>query len=85
LGGRKGIRPVKKYGGWWRWSGTGCLPLLISPCTIKSRSSLLAPADPGGPGKRAVKRLWCDGGIHVVFLIRLRPEKVVDRLGRVFT
>ena len=19
LGGRKGIRPVKKYGGWWRW------------------------------------------------------------------
>jgi len=32
-----------------------CLPLLISPCTIKSRSSLLAPAHPGGPGKRAVK------------------------------
>jgi len=27
-----------------------CLPLLISPCTIKSRSSLLAPAHPGGPG-----------------------------------
>jgi len=35
-----------------------CLPLLISLCTIKSRSSLLAPAHPGGPGKRAVKRLW---------------------------
>ena len=34
-----------------------CLPLLIFPCTIKSRSSLLAPAHPGGPGKRAVKRL----------------------------
>jgi len=34
-----------------------CLPLLISPCTIKSRSSLLAPAHLGGPGKRAVKRL----------------------------
>ena len=35
------------------------------PCTIKSRSSLLAPAHLGGPGKRAVKRLWwwwCDGG-----------------------
>jgi len=46
----------------WRpaeWSV--CLPLLIFPCTIKSRSSLLAPAHPGGPGKRAVKRLWCDG------------------------
>ena len=28
--------------------------LLIFPCTIKSRSSLLAPAHPGGPGKRAV-------------------------------
>jgi len=34
-----------------------CLPLLISPYTIKSRSSLLAPAHPGCPGKRAVKRL----------------------------
>jgi len=36
-----------------------CLPLLIFPCIIKSRSSLLAPAHPGGPGKRAVKWLWC--------------------------
>ena len=37
-----------------------CLPLLISLCTIKSRSSLLAPVrHPGGPGKRAAKRLWC--------------------------
>jgi len=34
-----------------------CLPLLIFPCSIKSRSSLLAPAHPGGLGKRAVKRL----------------------------
>jgi len=25
-------------------------------------SSLLAPAHPGGPGKRAVKWLWCGGG-----------------------
>jgi len=36
-----------------------CLPLLIFPCTMKSGSSLLAPAHPGGPGKRAIKRLWC--------------------------
>jgi len=36
----------------------------LFPCTIKSRSSLLAPAHPGGPGKRAVKRLWC--GVIVV-------------------
>jgi len=26
---------------------------------MKYRSSLLAPAHPGGPGKRVVKRLWC--------------------------
>jgi len=32
-----------------------CLPLLIFPCTIKSRSSLLAPAHPGGPGKKGRK------------------------------
>jgi len=39
----------------WRPAGWSvCLPLLIFPCTIKSRSSLLAPAHPGGPGKRAV-------------------------------
>ena len=31
--------------------------------TIKSRSSLLAPAHPGGPGIR-VKRLWCGGGFY---------------------
>jgi len=44
----------------WRPDGWSvCLPLLIFPCTIKSRSSLLAPAHPGGPGKRAVKRFWC--------------------------
>jgi len=36
----------------WRPAGWSvCLPLLIFPCTIKSRSSLLAPAHPGGPGK----------------------------------
>jgi len=47
------------------WCSAGwsvCLPLLIFFYTIKSRSSLLAPAHPGGPGKRAVKRLWCGGG-----------------------
>ena len=42
-----------------RWSV--CLPLSIFPCTIKSRSSLLAPAHPGGPGKRAVKWLCVFG------------------------
>ena len=42
----------------WRPAGWSvCLPLLIFPCTIKSRSSLLALVHLGGPGKRAVKRL----------------------------
>jgi len=69
LGGRKGIWPVKNGGmvdpDWlvqteWHPAGRSvCLPLSIFPCTIKSRSSLLASAHPGGPGKRAVKQLWC--------------------------
>jgi len=50
---------VKVGTGWSGWSGAQpdgqCLPLLVFPCTIKSRSSLLAPAHPGGPGKRAIK------------------------------
>jgi len=42
----------------WRPAGWPVrLPLLIFPFTIKSRSSLLTPADPGCPGKRAVKRM----------------------------
>jgi len=53
---------------WLEWRPAGwslCLPLLIFSCTIKSRSSLLAPAHPGCPGKRAVKRLWCVRWWHV--------------------
>ena len=52
-------------GGHWlvqmEWHPAGLsvyLPLLIFPCTIKSRSSLLAPAHARGPRKKAVKRLW---------------------------
>jgi len=69
-------------GGYWlvqmEWRPAGlcvCLPLLIFPCTIKSRSSLLAPAHPGSPEKGAVKRLcgvcgvcggqWCDIDVRV--------------------
>jgi len=44
----------------WRPDGWSvCLPLLIFPCTIKSRRFLLALAHPCGPRKRAVKRLRC--------------------------
>ena len=50
---------------WMEWRPAGSsvfLSLLIFPCTMKSRSSLLALAHPCGLGKRAVKRLWCGGG-----------------------
>jgi len=47
-----------------RWSV--CRPLLVSLCTIKSGSSL-APAHPGGPGKGAIKWLWC--GVVVFGLV----------------
>jgi len=60
-------------GGWWSWAlvcPDGVAPTrmvnkssyIIFPCIIKSRSSLLALAHPAGPGKRAIKRLWCGGG-----------------------
>jgi len=41
-----------------RWSV--CLPLLIFPCTIKSRLQKFSSGtgSPGWPGKRAIKRLW---------------------------
>jgi len=61
LGGRKGIQPVKN-GGWGRWALASpdgvALSRMVSvsasvnlPLHIKSRSSRLAPAHPGGSGK----------------------------------
>jgi len=48
-----------------------CLPLLVFPCNIKSRSSLLAAAHPGSAGKRAVKWLCvlsvCE--VHIVVIL----------------
>jgi len=69
VGRQEGLPACKKWGvggggqllvrmEWCPAGWSVCLPLLILPCTIKSRSSLLAPAYPGGPGKRAVKWLW---------------------------
>ena len=58
------------------------LPLLIFPCAIKSRRSLLAPAHLGGPGKRAVKWLGWSGGavlalcMHVVADMELHIYRV---------
>jgi len=62
VGRQEGHPACKKWGdgggGHWlarmEWCPAGwsvCLPLLIFPCTIKSRSSDLAPAHPGGPEK----------------------------------
>jgi len=61
--------------GWWRWALVnldGVVPswmvgVSVSvnlPCTIKSRSFLLAPAHPGGPGKKSRKMVCvcvCEG------------------------
>ena len=58
---------------WRQPDGSVCLLLLISPCTIKSRSSLLAPAHLGGPGKRAVKRLWWCGVVNGNVLPPVHP------------
>jgi len=50
-----------------------CLPLLISPCTIKCRSSLMASAHPGSPGKRAIN--GCGGvGLSVYLLATLHKN-----------
>jgi len=59
---------------WMEWRPVGwsvCLPPLIFPCTIKSRSSLVALAHPGGPGIRAIKWLWWWFGIMHSSLLRL--------------
>jgi len=65
VGRQEGHPACKKWddggGGHWlvhmEWRPAGwsvCLPLLIFHCTIKSRSSLLAPTHQGVPGKRAI-------------------------------
>jgi len=64
-----------------RWSV--CLPLLIFPCTIKSRSSLLAPANPGGPGKRAIKWLWC-GGCGVMNVCNRSKQTILCHMLTIF-
>jgi len=93
VGRQEGHPACKKWGDgggghwlvWIEWHPARlsvCLPLLIFPCTIKSRSSLLAPAHPGGPGKSVVKRLWCGGGgawsiiINTVLIIATKSTRV---------
>ena len=65
----RGLRAMGDGGGahWlvrleWRPAGWSvCLRRFISPCTMKSRSSLLAPVHPGGPGKKGPGDFVLDG------------------------
>jgi len=77
----------KKYGqdGGRHWLGrtqwrpaewSVCLPLLIFPCTIKSRSSLLAPAHPRGRGKKAAN--GCSGGGEEIIIIKHHDKAVME-------
>jgi len=44
---------------------------------MKSRSSLLAPAHPGGPGKRAIKWLWWWYFAHILTVVYLSKYLVI--------
>ena len=71
LGGRKGIRPVKKLrGGVLAWLSVWrrdadlreaqqmLLPLTVSCCSkLQTGFTFLVPAHPGSPGQRAIKRV----------------------------
>ena len=71
----------------WRPAGWSmCLPLLIFPCTIKSRSSLLAPAHPGGPGKKGRKTVvvWC-GNSSSCSVLSFRVHRTEEHATRNWT
>jgi len=80
LGGRKGIRPVKKTE-WWGAGVVACLErgadlhmaqLMPLPLTVSCFSeiqigfTLLVPAHPGSPGQMAVKRVCVCVCVHVL-------------------
>jgi len=52
LGGRKGILPVKKYGGWWRWA-------LVSPDGVAPSRMVGVSASVNLPLHQGV--LFCTG------------------------
>ena len=76
---QEGHPACKKVGGWWRWaliSPDGVAPSRMVGVSasvnlplhhkVQKFSSLLAPAHPGGPGKRVIKWLWLWCGVVVV-------------------
>jgi len=86
LGRQEGHPVCKNMGGWWRWALVN--PDGVAPTRMVSVSASVnlplhhkvqkfssGPAHPGGPGKRAVKRLWwwwlqltpCVGAVYVNF------------------
>jgi len=71
---------LDESGGWWRWallSPDGAAPnrMVTVPASVdlplhhKDRGSLLAPAHPGGPRKRAIKWLWLSVVVVVVVVV----------------
>jgi len=65
VGRQEGHPACKKNGGWWRWalvSPDGVAPSRMvsvsASVNLPLHPSILAPAHPGGPRKRAIKRLW---------------------------
>jgi len=78
LGGRKGIGPVKKLGGWWRWvlvSPDGVVPIRMVgmsatvnfPLHHEVQKFSSGAGSPGWcPEKRAVKWLWWCGGVKSI-------------------
>ena len=57
-----------------------CLPLLICPCTTKSRSSVLAPARLGGP-KESRKMVVCVWAVLVSLLLKAVVSAVFQWCG----
>ena len=80
----------KILAGWWRWAlisldrvaptqmvgVSASVNLPLHPCTIKSRSSFLAPVHQGGTGKRAVKRLCVCVCVCVLLAIHTEMAQV---------
>jgi len=94
LGGRKGIQPVKTK--WWGAGMVICLErvadlhiaqLMPPPLTVSCFSKIqigftfLVPADPGSPGKRAVKWVCVMSacvGCSEVYLGRVSPANAIS-------
>jgi len=93
VGWQEGHPASKKWGdggGNWlvrmEWRPTGwsmCLPLLIFPCTINSKSSLWAPAHPGGPGNKAIKFMVVCESVCVCVRVTFKTEFVVSCLAKI--